>query len=74
MTGPLSSSWLCWNLLSPLRNLMMIKLGFLQIDPSTIRLDSCGPLSNDLGLLTVFVKQVFFVNFEHNLTAYTKTY
>jgi type IV secretory pathway VirB3-like protein len=36
---------------------MMNKLGFLRIDPSTIRLDSCGSLSNDLGLLTIFVKQ-----------------
>ena len=36
---------------------MMNKLGFFQIDPSTIGLDSCGPLSNDLRLLTVFVKQ-----------------
>ena len=33
------------------------RLGFHWIDPSTIGLDSCGPLSNDLGLLTVFVKQ-----------------
>jgi hypothetical protein len=36
---------------------MMNKLAFLRIDPSTIGLDSFGPLSNDLGLLTVFVKQ-----------------
>jgi hypothetical protein len=57
MIGPLSFSWLCWSLLGPLRNLMMNKLGFLRIDPSTIGLDSCGPLSNDLVLLTVFVKQ-----------------
>jgi hypothetical protein len=57
MRGPLSSSWLCWCLLGPLRNLMMNKLGFLRLDPSTIGLDSCGPLSNDLGFLTVFVKQ-----------------
>ena len=57
MTVLLSSSWLCWCLLGPLRNLMMNKLGFLRLDPSTIGLDSCGPLSNDLGLLTVFVKQ-----------------
>jgi hypothetical protein len=57
MTSPLSSPWLCWSLLGPLRNLMMNKLAFLRIDPSTIGLDSFGPLSNDLGLLTVFVKQ-----------------
>jgi hypothetical protein len=36
---------------------MMNKLGFLGIDPSTIGLESCGPWSNDLGLLTAFVKQ-----------------
>ena len=36
---------------------MMKKLGFPQIDPSTIGIDSYGPLSNDLGLLTAFVKQ-----------------
>ena len=57
MTSPLSFPWYCWSLLGPLRNLMMNKLGFLRIDPSTIGLDSCGPLSNDLGLLIVFVKQ-----------------
>ena len=28
MTGPLSSSWHCWNLLGSLRNLMMNKLGW----------------------------------------------
>ena len=59
MTGPLSSPWHCWSLLGPLRNLMMNKLGFLRIDPLTIGLDSCGPLSNDLGLLIAFVKQAF---------------
>ena len=57
MIGPLSSPWHCWSFLGPLRNLMMNKLGFLQIDPSTIGLESCGPWSNDLGLLTAFVKQ-----------------
>ena len=57
MNGPLSSPWHCWSLLGPLRNLMMNKLGFLWIDPSTIGLDSYGPWSNNLGLLTAFVKQ-----------------
>jgi hypothetical protein len=32
------------------------RLGFLQIDPSTVKLDSCGPWSNDVGLLTFLVK------------------
>ena len=59
MTGPLSSPWHCWSLLGPLRNLMMNKLGFLWIDPSTIGLDSCGPWSNDLGLLTAFWNKPF---------------
>jgi hypothetical protein len=57
MTGLLSSPWHCWSLLGPLRNLIMNKLGFLQVDPSTIGLNSCGPWSNDLGLLTAFVRQ-----------------
>ena len=38
----------------------MNKLGCLRINPSTIGLDSCGPRSNDLGLLTAFVKQTLF--------------
>jgi hypothetical protein len=37
---------------------MMNELGFFRIDPSTIGLDSYGPLSKDLGLLIAFVKQV----------------
>ena len=57
MTSPLSSPWHCWSLLGPLRNLMMNKLGFLQVEPSTIGLDSCGSWSNNLGLSTFFVKQ-----------------
>jgi hypothetical protein len=32
------------------------ELGFLRIDPSTIKFDSCGPWSNDVGLLTFLVK------------------
>ena len=31
-------------------------LGFLRIDPSTVKLDSCGPWSNDVVLLTFLVK------------------
>ena len=31
-------------------------LGFLRIDLSTIKFDSCGPWSNDVGLLTFLVK------------------
>ena len=31
-------------------------LGFLQIDHSTVKLDSCGPWSNGVGLLTFLVK------------------
>jgi hypothetical protein len=38
---------------------MMNKLGFLQVEPSTIGLDSYGPWINDFGLLTFFVKQAF---------------
>jgi hypothetical protein len=57
MNGPLSSPCHCWSLLGSLRNLMMNKPGFLRIDPSTIGLDSFGPWSNNLGLLTAFVKQ-----------------
>ena len=61
MTGPLSSPQHCWSLLGPLRNLGMNKLGFLQIDPSTVKLDSCCPWSNDLGLLIAFVKQALSI-------------
>ena len=56
--GLLSSPWHCWSLLGPLRNLMMNKLRLFRIDPSTIGLDYCGPWSNDVRLLTAFVKQV----------------
>ena len=31
-------------------------LGILQFDPSTVKLDSCGPWSNDVRLLTFLVK------------------
>jgi hypothetical protein len=31
-------------------------LSFLRIDPSTVKLDSCRPWSNDVGLLTFLVK------------------
>jgi hypothetical protein len=37
---------------------MMNKLGFLRIGPSTVKLDSCGPRSNDVGLLTFLVKRI----------------
>jgi hypothetical protein len=37
---------------------MMNKLRFFRIDPLTIGLDYCGPWSNDVGILTAFVKQV----------------
>ena len=46
----LESSW-------SIEKLMVNKLGILRTDPSTIKLDSCGPWSNDVGLLTFFVKQ-----------------
>ena len=32
-----------------------IGLGFLRIDPLTVKLDSCGPWSNDVRLLTFLV-------------------
>jgi hypothetical protein len=32
------------------------RLSFLQIDPLTVKLDSCGPWSNDVGLFTFLVK------------------
>ena len=37
---------------------MMNKLRLFRIDPSTIGLDYFGPWSNDVRLLTAFVKQV----------------
>ena len=33
-------------------------LGILQFDPSTVKLDSCGPWSNDVRLLTFLVKWI----------------
>jgi hypothetical protein len=33
-------------------------LSFLQIDPSTVKLDSCRPWSNDVGILTFLVKLI----------------
>jgi hypothetical protein len=45
----LESSWY-------IEKLMVNKLGILQTDPSIIKLDSCGPWSNDVGLLTFLVK------------------
>ena len=55
MTGPLISPWHYWSLLGPSDD-EQTGLGFLRIDPSTIKFDSCGPWSNDVGLLTFLVK------------------
>ena len=47
----LESSW-------SIEKLMVKKLGILRTNPSTMKLDSCGPWSNDVGLLTFLVKWI----------------
>jgi hypothetical protein len=42
-------------------------LGFLRIDPSTIKFDSCGPWSNDVGAFDFSCEVNPFVNFVHDL-------
>ena len=59
----LESSW-------SIEKLMVNKLGILRTDPSTIKLDSCGPWSNDFGLLTFPFEVNPFVNFVHDLNLY----